>query len=67
MTNISTERVYYTNTCLDKLETKILEIGQDENGSYVMFDKTIFHPQGGGQPADEGYLERDNKHYSLLN
>ena len=45
-----------TDTYLDKLETTILEIGQDENGSYVIFDKTIFHPQGGGQPSDEDYL-----------
>ena len=45
MTNISTERVYYYNTYLDKLEVKVLEMGQDENGSYVIFDKTIFYPK----------------------
>ncbi|CAH1759001.1 11113_t:CDS:2 [Entrophospora sp. SA101] len=57
MTNISAERVYYADTYLDKLEVQILERGKDDNGSYVIFDKTIFHPQGGGQPSDEGYLE----------
>jgi alanyl-tRNA synthetase len=65
MTNISTERIYYTDTYLDKLEVKILEIGQDENGSYVIFDKTIFHPQGGGQPNDEGYLEIAGQRYPV--
>jgi len=40
----STERVYYTNTYLDKLKVQILEVGKDENGDYVISDKTIFHP-----------------------
>ncbi|CAH1755895.1 1409_t:CDS:2 [Entrophospora sp. SA101] len=65
MTNISTERLYYTDTYLDKLEIKILEIGQDDNGSYVIFDKTIFHPQGGGQPNDEGCLEIAGQRYAV--
>ena len=65
MTNISTKRVYYNDTYLDKLEVEILEVGQDKSGSYVIFDQTIFHPQGGGQPADEGYLEKDGKRYTI--
>lgn len=32
----------------------------DKEGEYaVILDKTIFHPQGGGQPADEGTLSID--------
>ena len=23
----------------------------------MVLDKTIFHPQGGGQPSDEGYIK----------
>src|SRR6185503_5655264 len=66
MTNISTERVYYIDSYLDKLEDKILDVDKDENGdNYVVFDKTLFHPQGGGQPADEGYLEVDDKQYII--
>jgi alanyl-tRNA synthetase len=57
----STERTYYRDTYLDKLEAKIVEVGKDEDGSYVIFDKTIFHPQGGGQPDDQGYFELKNK------
>ena len=29
----------------------------------MIFDKTIFHPQGGGQPSDEGYFEIGSKRY----
>lgn len=53
-TAIQTERVYYTNTYLDKLEARVVEVGSDHKGAYVCFDKTIFHPQGGGQPNDQG-------------
>ena len=65
MIKVSTERAYYTDTYLNQLTVEILDTGQDDNGSYVIFDKTIFHPQGGGQPADEGHLEKDSKHYVI--
>jgi alanyl-tRNA synthetase len=51
MTGISTKRVYYDNTYLDKLEAKVVEIGQDENG--------------GGQPNDEGYFEINDKQHPI--
>ncbi|CAJ0747490.1 23548_t:CDS:2 [Entrophospora sp. SA101] len=63
--HISTTKIYYVDTYANKFEAKILEMGQDENGSYVIFDKTIFHPQGGGQPADQGYLEVNGKQYNI--
>ena len=31
----------------------------------MIFDKTIFHPQGGGQPNDEGYLEIAGQRYPV--
>jgi alanyl-tRNA synthetase len=65
MTSVSTKKIYFDHACLGELEAKILEIGIDENGNYVVFDKTIFHPQGGGQPADKGYLEKNNRQYTI--
>lgn len=36
-------------------EAKVLGVVEDETqGPAVILDKTIFHPQGGGQPSDEG-------------
>jgi alanyl-tRNA synthetase len=64
-TDISTKRIYYNDTYLDKLEVKVLETNKDENGNYFISDKTIFHPQGGGQPADEGYLEVNNRQHTI--
>src|SRR6266508_2142175 len=62
----STKRMYYNDTYLDRLKfVKILEVGEDENGDYFISDKTIFHPQGGGQPADEGYFEVNGKQHAV--
>ncbi len=30
--------------------------GQNEVGFFILLDRTIFHPQGGGQPSDQGVL-----------
>ena len=31
----------------------------------VILDKTICHPQGGGQPSDEGYLKQGDIKFNL--
>jgi alanyl-tRNA synthetase len=35
----------------------ITAIGQDNGQSWVQLDRTIFHPQGGGQKADRGSIQ----------
>ncbi|MCB1145083.1 MAG: hypothetical protein KDK54_22760 [Leptospiraceae bacterium] len=54
---MNTIRTYYENTKLSELSAQVIDCGEDENGSYVVCDKTIFHPQGGGQPDDQGIIE----------
>ncbi|CAM9170821.1 unnamed protein product [Pylaiella littoralis] len=52
-----TERVYMLDTYLMVYEAKVLGVVEDETqGPAVILDKTIFHPQGGGQPSDEGNI-----------
>ncbi|AXK79658.1 hypothetical protein DW352_03470 [Pseudolabrys taiwanensis] len=34
----------------------VQELGRDEKGGYLILDQTIFYPQGGGQPADKGFI-----------
>ena len=31
----------------------------DEKGPYILLDQTIFYPQGGGQPSDQGIIQGD--------
>ena len=53
-----TELVYWTNTYMFELASAIvLECSVEEGkGHRVVTDRTIFHPQGGGQPSDIGEM-----------
>ena len=39
--------------------------GEKDGEWSVILDKTIFHPQGGGQPADEGEIRSDNAVFKI--
>ncbi|KAF7724029.1 5-aminolevulinate synthase, nonspecific, mitochondrial [Apophysomyces ossiformis] len=57
----STLRLYYRDTYNTLAKATILDVGKDQAGTYVVLDNTIFHPQGGGQPADQGWLLWDDQ------
>lgn len=48
--------IYLTDTYLYEIKTTILESGHDDDGQWVALTENIFHPQGGGQPADIGWI-----------
>eukprot|EP00918_Siedleckia_nematoides_P064929 GHVU01141157.1.p1 GENE.GHVU01141157.1~~GHVU01141157.1.p1 ORF type:complete len:186 (+),score=20.49 GHVU01141157.1:91-648(+) len=54
-----TRKEYHYNTKLTHLESaKIVEVRKQEGGpeTELFLDRSIFHPQGGGQPADVGRI-----------
>lgn len=62
---MKTIQLYLEDSSLFEGDSKILSSGQDERGYYLVLDRTIFYPQGGGQPADQGYLEIDGNKYNI--
>lgn len=51
-----TIRRYYDSPARRGAAT-VVGIGTDERGAYLLLDETLFHPQGGGQPSDQGTIE----------
>lgn len=47
-----TEALYLSDSTLAKDTAKVAEIGKD----FIILDRTIFYPQGGGQPSDKGVI-----------
>ena len=52
-----TELVYLKDMTRTQLESKIIRvIPEKKTHAYVVLDRTIFHPKGGGQPSDRGSM-----------
>ena len=54
----ATEALYYKDQYLKAFEARVLKVIGKE---FVVFDKTCFFPEGGGQPPDSGRLSFDGK------
>ena len=50
------DKVYYENTYLGNLDCTVTEVRRTEKAVEVLTDRTIFYPEGGGQPGDRGTL-----------
>lgn len=52
-----TERVYYTSDATEG-RAQIIGCRAEADGRYAIeLDRTLFHPQGGGQPSDSGWID----------
>jgi len=53
--------LYYDDEHATEFDAKVI---RSENGE-VILDRTLFYPEGGGQPADHGVIIHDGKEYPV--
>ncbi|MBE4908589.1 alanyl-tRNA editing protein [Bacillus luteolus] len=52
-----TDRLYYTSPLLSSWDTEVKEVIEENEKYLVTLAATAFYPEGGGQPADHGYID----------
>ena len=62
----SSHHLYHCDAALSHYQTSVIAAGEDERGHYLIFNQTIFRPEGGGQPADRGVITSNICHFPLL-
>jgi Ser-tRNA(Ala) deacylase AlaX len=50
-------RAYLDDTYADEADTRVIAVGRRDRRPWVAVEHCLFHPQGGGQPADRGWLD----------
>src|SRR5436189_1699477 len=61
-----TDLVYLQDSYKFEDEAKVIAIDTTPEGkTFVMLDKTIFYPQGGGQPYDKGTITSENNTFTV--
>lgn len=48
---------YLEDTYREQADTRVIAVGRREGAPWAAVEHCLFHPQGGGQPADRGWLE----------
>ncbi len=56
----TTKLLYLENFSLLSSEAKVLSVEKIDEKTVIILDQTVFYPQGGGQPFDQGQISSDD-------
>lgn len=51
-----TETLYYEDSYRSEFDARVVDVEKEKKVWRVVLDRTCFYPEGGGQPADHGWL-----------
>jgi len=60
-----TTLTYLEDMNLLSLEAEVLAVEEDEGKTTIVLNRTIFYPQGGGQPFDQGYIRSASETFKV--
>ena len=60
---MKTKLLYLEDFASVEAEARVLEILSENDRRVILLDKTIFYPQGGGQPYDQGAIESSSGNF----
>lgn len=61
-----TKLIYEEQPYLKKWTTKVVDVIEDSKGQALVFEETIFYPEGGGQPFDLGEIKILDQNYLVV-
>lgn len=55
---MATEKIYYQDSAAKVCQAQVMECRTGKKGYEIRLDRTVFYPEGGGQPYDTGRLNQ---------